>query len=244
MYEGKLRTSLGRSILNRMPDALERTLAPVRLGQVALAFSRIVRDPSRLDEVFALADGLATKDTLQPLVDAFAAFPEGARSLTEMPRLGRLTLPELRAYAAGTLGHAFAAHLDRNGLDPASLPVRPASDPYAYVQAHLYETHDLWHTLTGFGADVAGELGLQGFYIAQLPSKLACMIVAAGFANCALFAFDDRERRMGAIVDGWVMGRRARPIFGVDWQPLLAQPLAEVRAEFGIVPTALVPGTA
>jgi ubiquinone biosynthesis protein Coq4 len=37
-----------------------------------------------------------------------------------------------------------------------------------------YETHDIWHVVTGFHTDVAGELGLQAFYLAQFPGRWRC----------------------------------------------------------------------
>ena len=40
---------------------------------------------------------------------------------------------------------------------------------------------------------------------------------------------------MSAIVRGWSMGRAARPFFGVRWAELWSKPLADVRAELGVV---------
>jgi ubiquinone biosynthesis protein COQ4 len=39
---------------------------------------------------------------------------------------------------------------------------------------------------------------------------------------------------MEAIVTGYEMGRRAEPLFGVDWSTLWQLPLADVRMRFGI----------
>lgn len=101
----------------------------------------------------------------------------------------------------------------------------------------LYETHDVWHAVTGFATDVAGELGLQGFYAAQVPGGLAMVLIAMGFLNAAIFSLDDRERRFQAVVDGWEMGRRAERLFGVRWNELWDRPIDEVRVLFGVKPT-------
>jgi ubiquinone biosynthesis protein Coq4 len=124
--------------------------------------------------------------------------------------------------------------MDRNGLDPASIPTLPDDDDAKYVRAHLYETHDLWHVATGFGTDVAGELGLQAFYQAQLPGKLPAAILASGFLNTLVFSFAQRDVRLREIARGWLLGRRSRPLFGVRWDDLMALPLDEARARLGL----------
>ena len=106
------------------------------------------------------------------------------------------------------------------------------------MRAHLYETHDVWHAVTGFRTDVAGELGLQAFYAAQSPGGLPLMLIAMGLLNAALFAVTDRERRFEAIVSGWEMGKRAEPLFGVRWDELWQRPIDEVRVTLGVKPYA------
>ena len=61
----------------------------------------------------------------------------------------------------------------RMNLDPKDIlvPENVGSD-FDYVRAHLRETHDVWHPVTGFDTDVAGELGLQAFYLAQFQAPL------------------------------------------------------------------------
>ena len=122
----------------------------------------------------------------------------------------------------------------RAGLDPSALPTLEANDDSGYLRAHLYETHDIWHAVTGFHTDVAGELGLQAFYLAQIPSRLSSAILAGGFINTVAYAFPDRDARMRQIVRGWVLGKRAKNFFGVDWASLWATPLDEVRALLGV----------
>ena len=93
-------------------------------------------------------------------------------------------------------------------------------------------------TLTGFGTDVAGELGLQAFYSAQLPGPLPFAILSAGLLNTMFFAIPDRSRRMDAIATGWERGKRARPLFGVRWSDHWTTPLSELRQQFNIDPVA------
>jgi ubiquinone biosynthesis protein Coq4 len=90
---------------------------------------------------------------------------------------------------------------------------------------------------TGFDTDVAGELGLQAFYLAQFPARLAALLLGIGFINTFAYSFDDKDARMDAVVRGWQLGKAARPFIGVRWSELWELPLTDVRTQLGI-PTA------
>lgn len=204
-------------------------LALTRKLKGTLAMARIVRDANRLDEVFNLLDALADEDGLKTLADRFARSPTGRKALAERPRLGPLDLDRLGRYPEGTLARAFADHMATNQLDPAAIPSLPSNTELEWVVAHLYETHDLWHVLTGFDTDVAGELGLQAFYAAQVGSPLPYAILSAGMLNTALYARGDGDRRLNAIVTGWSMGRAAQDLLGVPWNQRWDVPLSDLR---------------
>lgn len=206
---------------------------PLSIGKAAVAFVRLTMDMGRLNEVFNLSDGLAGDGELREMVEAARAHEVGAAALRERPHV-HLDLKALRALPTGTLGRQYAIMMDRNGLDPASIPTLPDDEEAKYVRAHLYETHDLWHVITGFGTDVAGELGLQAFYHAQLPGKLPAAILASGFLNTLVYSFGQRDVRLREIARGWLLGRRSRPLFGVRWDDYLALPLDEARARLGV----------
>jgi ubiquinone biosynthesis protein COQ4 len=206
---------------------------PLSILQAGTAFVRLTQDLSRLDDVFNLGDGLVDAETVRAMLERGRADATGAAALRERPHV-HLDLKQLRALPTGTLGREYALMMDRNGLDPASIPTLPDDDEGKYLRSHLYETHDLWHVATGFGTDVAGELGLQAFYQAQLPGKLPAAILAAGFLNTLVYSFAQRDVRLREIARGWILGRRSRPLFGVRWDDYLALPLDEVRARLGL----------
>ena len=151
-----------------------------------------------------------------------------------MPPLGPIDRAALRALSSETFGHAFAKFLDENNLNPEDLPDMPGLTDESYVRAHLFETHDIWHIVTGFDTSVEGELGLQAFYLAQFPAPLAAALLAAGFLNMALYRELDRPELMDAIVKGWGMGRRARQLFGMRWAEKWDMPLSEIRSDLEI----------
>ena len=201
------------------------------------SFIDLVRHPEHLDRVFEIADAMSQQrmDVLEKMRDVFAQDPGGAAALREKPRL-TIDLAQLDKLPKGTLGRAFADHMRANRLDPAAIPTLPSDGELQFVRAHLYETHDIWHAVTGFATDVAGELGLQAFYAAQTPGGLPLVLLAMGCLNTAMFSMNDRERRFDAIAHGWQMGKRARPLFGIRWAEMWQQPLDEARNRLRIEP--------
>ncbi len=121
-----------------------------------------------------------------------------------------------------------------NGLEPSALPSLATPNDHAYLRAHLYETHDVWHVVTGFATDWHSEIGLQAFYLAQIPGPLSAVLVAVGCLRIGAFEMESRDNVMNAIVRGWTIGKRARPFFGVRWNELWNVPLADVRKLLGV----------
>lgn len=202
---------------------------PLQLVKIARAGWRLVKDPNRLDEVIAIADDLGNSPAFDDILNHVRAQPGGAEVVRGRPRV-RVDLPRLRTLPAGSFGREVAAFMDARRLDPSALPHRPAPDDASWLRAHLYETHDLWHVATGFDTDVPGEVGLQAFYMAQFPARLASILLAIIFTNTFLYKFDERDARMSELVRGWQLGKQAAPLLGVRWDELWHVPLADVRA--------------
>ncbi|MCE9674078.1 Coq4 family protein [Myxococcus stipitatus] len=207
---------------------------PMRYVREAWRMARVLRDPHRLPDIIDLARVLAPPIAMRRMVERLMGHPATAQALVDRPRVGRLHLADLRALPEGTFGRAFADHLTTHHLDPDALPYRQAHTDEEYVRAHLLESHDIWHVLTGFGTDVAGELGLQAFALAQVGSPFALGILTGGLANTLLYAFSEREARMRAVARGWVLGQRASPLFGTPWRQYWELPLEEVRERLGL----------
>ncbi len=202
------------------------------------AFLTAVRDTSRVDAVVEAIDKSVTIDAakLQQFFQKYPHITAFLQAPCPPPILDKATL---RAYPEGSLGRAFVQFLDEQGIDPATI-LRPFGDsPKDRFQEHLRKTHDLWHTLTGFDTSVAGEAGLQAFYMAQQESPVTTMLLSLLFLNTFVMAKDDAGRRVGAVARGWLLGKRARPLFGVDWTPLLGLPIEEVRRQFNVDMTAV-----
>ncbi len=210
-------------------------LSPLRAAKALYSLAALVRDPNRLGEVFEMSDAIAAPELIGPVVDDLARDPRCAAALDQKHRF-RIDLRALAALPPGTLGRALADAMIAQGLDPSALPTLDAPDRNTYFRAHLYETHDVWHVVTGFGTDWLGEIGLQAFYAAQIPGPLPSMLLAVGFLRTAIYERQASTPLFEEITRGFTMGRRASPLFGVHWDELWDVPLDTVRLSLGLEP--------
>lgn len=202
---------------------------PLLYARGVVAAARLLHDPNKLEEVFALDRAIEAEAKIRVL-DQVKTTREGARAIAERHRI-TVDLETLRLLEEGTFGRAMADFCDANGIVPSAIPKLPAKTDGDYVQAHLYETHDIWHVALGFGTSVSEELGLQAVYAVQLRDpRLAPLLLAGGLLQSALWVRDDFVPRLAAIARGYEIGTHAIPLFGVRWDEMWTLPLEEVRA--------------
>lgn len=134
----------------------------------------------------------------------------------------------LRSLPPGTLGHAWAEHLDANGLAP-------------FVRGpRRQQLHDGIHVLTGYGTDPVGEAEVQAFLLGA-KFRLANLLIGLG----ALRGIQRQRRHQilalshaavrSRLLTAYRRGCNAH--FDPDtWQPeeLWVRSLVEVQTDFGI----------
>jgi ubiquinone biosynthesis protein COQ4 len=205
------------------------------------ALRRLVADPERTDQVFELIQALAGQSG-ERLFLRFRADPEGRRLLAERPSL-LATLADrarLEALPEGSLGRAYAEfmreeHLDAGGLADAAQAVRDPEelDPERrWFFDRLRDMHDLWHVVTGYGRDVAGEAANLAFSFAQTRNRgLGAIVLAA-----AVIGPKAGLRWQRYLLQAWRRGRLAAALPMAPYEELLALPLDEVRRRLRIQP--------
>ncbi|MFT4622607.1 MAG: ubiquinone biosynthesis protein COQ4 [Myxococcota bacterium] len=210
-------------------------LSPLRIVRLAWHSLRLAIDPTSLSAVFGVVDAITTPEQLAALRADVAHNPGAAAALVTQPRLHHIDVDDLTQRPDGSLGRSFAAFVRANGIEPAVLTDRAVGDQ-DWVSIHLYETHDIWHVLTGIDTDPLGELELQAFVLAQLPSeRLAAVAMGVGFLRAAIgHATLTPGNVLDAIGRGREAGQRAELLFGVDWSTQWDRPLAEVREALGL----------
>jgi len=189
-------------------------------GILEIAFAR-----SRLARRFARWDAVAAD---------VARHPEVRAAMRERRRLGWIDLAELRLLGPGTLGRTFAEHCTAKGLNPNLIEPFPGDDDATWFLSHVYETHDLWHVLTGFGNDELGEFSIAGVYAAQTGAPFVAFLLAFAFLNTVFVKPQDVRLRLEALTAGWQIGQAARPLVGLDWRNLWPAPIGEVRRQLDL----------
>lgn len=194
----------------------------------------IARDPYQTDAVFEIGKGIRRSGLLNKMA---------ARGRALSPELDRLIaerydppLPDLQALLRlpeGSLGRVYAENLTRNGFAVEFYPKTEVTDDGSYLMLRLRRTHDVWHAVTGFGTDPAGELGLQAFMLAQLRSPLSVLLLGGGLLR-TLSSPEEHRRVMAEVRRGYRMGKEARPLLTQRWEERWERPLADWRAELGL----------
>ena len=202
------------------------------------AFSAVMNDPTQTEEIFKLADlGRARKGLLlKEAVESIADQP-GVRDLftqNYLPTLPPIT--ELNKYTDGTLGKAYAQHMLTNGLEPDFFPKVTGEPLETYLTTRGRGIHDLWHVITGYDTNIPSEIGLQGFTLAQLRSPFSAVLISAGFLHAVSKAPELFQTMIDQTFEGYAMGLKAKPIFGIKIEERMHENLDDLRREFEITP--------
>ncbi|MEQ1876551.1 MAG: Coq4 family protein [Bdellovibrionia bacterium] len=193
--------------------------------------------PENVKLTFKFADHLIGLGAYREIERVLTSDPETRELIRKRHAIQAIHLSELGRLPKTTLGRQFADHMIDNELDPNFYPpVKIVSDRH-YVLQRIRSMHDILHIVTGFDTSENGEVSLQSFLTAQIASPFSMMVVG-GFIF--FFPFKTRQdsfaARMDGIVEGWRMGRLAKPVFNYDWNKAWSKPLDQVRAELGIQP--------
>ncbi|MDJ0786317.1 MAG: Coq4 family protein [Myxococcota bacterium] len=207
------------------------------------ALRQLLRDAERTYlayEITLALDG----GTGAGILERMLAHREGRRLLREQPSLlDALTdRAALEAMPDESFGRAYLDHLDRYGLRVDKLVELgreaggdfESEDPdirWASQRGNL--CHDLWHVLTGYGADPVGEATLLAFSWAQTGSRTNALLTLGATA-----------RTVSQYGPSWLpyvwkafrRGRSAVCLAALPYERLLPLPLDDVRAVAGIEP--------
>ena len=164
-----------------------------------------------------------------------------------------LDLGELAAMPDGSLGRAYRdwiidndltaqiavdyRHFHRMLADSGRLEGMPEELQYAVLRG--FQLHDFLHVLTGYDSSPRGEIGLQAFSLAQFQFPYFAMWISTTTAQMTYLRPQSIVPLMDSICDGWQLGRRTAQISLHRWEDELERPLAEIRDEWSIEPTAL-----
>jgi ubiquinone biosynthesis protein Coq4 len=171
-----------------------------------------------------------------------AESPVAQRLLEERYLAPIPVMDALRAMDEGTLGRAFASHIDDNGLDVNKLRESAFIEAHArdgedqgYLAERGFQLHDLFHVLTGYDTSPLGEVGVVSFTAAQTLSPYPTFIMTTRPLQMALYEPELLPFVMDTVAEGWIRGRQADMLVGVRWEDHWAEPLADLRERHNLV---------
>lgn len=173
--------------------------------------------------------------SLQLMVDFLSQTPTGKQAFQERPRLGEVDLVTLSHLTTDSFGYAYAQHMLTNGLKP--ILADEAENEGQFLNAHITETHDIWHVITGSDTSILGEIQLEAFYVAQLyASRFWLALLAKNLLKATVYDIEVSTAYMDAIAKGWTMAKQAKPLFGMAWNQHWQTPLSVLRCSLNVIP--------
>jgi ubiquinone biosynthesis protein COQ4 len=179
------------------------------------------------------------QESRQLTVQHLSQYAHSQIALANRVPLGAIDLAALHQLPTDTLGHHYAHHMISNQLQHLKTPL--ATSEHEFIDIHIRETHDIWHVVTGSPLTMPGEIQLQAFCIAQLQlSRLWMALLTKNLLKSLIYDIEVADQYMTALTAGWIMGKAAQPLFGIDWLAQWEIPISQVRASLNISESALI----
>lgn len=202
------------------------------------AFINFVKEPTLTDAVFDIDEGFRHTDTQRLAIEYMKSNPETQPILQERYIGPTPDIEALLKLPENSLGYVYASKMKAANFDPEFYRKVKVEDDNTYITLRLRQTHDIWHMVTGFGTDGAGELGLQAFSLAQTHRPIPVAIMAGGLLTTLLKSPEYLTDIMNIIGRGYSMGVKAKPFLAQKWEEHWEKPLSEWRAELDVEPIA------
>ncbi|MDS3862221.1 Coq4 family protein [Thermosynechococcaceae cyanobacterium BACA0444] len=150
--------------------------------------------------------------------------------------LDSLDLEALLKLPRESLGFQYANMLTQGGFNADFFPRVPTDDVLDYIRLRVRQTHDIWHVVTGFGTDEAGEIAIQAFGLAQMHYPSAVLIIVSGIM-AAIKHPDQLNMTVEKVYQGYQLGQNAGPFWGQKWELAWEKPVTDWRAELKVAPS-------
>jgi len=206
--------------------------------QVLVLFLKLVRNPNRTELIFKGVDLVSQDPNQEPLqaIEKAVMQNSGFRSMYNEKYIPDLPdMMFLQTCPENSFGRALHQHMVSNGLSFDLFPRNPADRPIQYLTTRIYQDHDLWHVLFGFGTAVEDELAIQAFGVAQFQSPVALMLIAGGLLHLLGQSPARAVAAFGRITELYALGKRAPFLLSLRLHDFFTKPLHEVRQVCGVM---------
>lgn len=206
-------------------------------------FKALIADKEDTEQVFHIIAALRGRK-FRDIAQRFWNSDKGQRLLTADERLIDILDDHdtLKQLPAGTVGRAYVEFMEREGLSAAGLEAEYSKFTTAGMRFEdgidrygdrLRDTHDLHHILTGYGRDALGEQCVLAFTFAQHRNLGVGFIAYAGGIELKRRVAPSAPI-MGAVHEGYRIGKAAKNLVHEDISALLREPLEDARKRLGI----------
>jgi ubiquinone biosynthesis protein COQ4 len=206
-------------------------------------FKALIADKEDTEQVFHIIAALRGRK-FRDIAQRFWNSEKGQRLLTANERLIDILDDHdtLKQLPAGTVGRVYVEFMEREGLSAAGLEAEYAKFTTAGMRFEdgidrygdrLRDTHDLHHILTGYGRDALGEQCVLAFTFAQHRNLGVGFIAYAGGIELKRRVAPSAPI-MGAVHEGYRIGKAAKNLVHEDINALLREPLDDARKRLGI----------
>jgi ubiquinone biosynthesis protein Coq4 len=194
----------------------------------------LLRDPSQTESVYDVEDGLRYSKATKQAIDFVKSKPGVTELIAERYTPPKVDIEALLKLPEDSIGHTYASYIKESGFDPNFYRQLKVEDDVSYVLLRMRQTHDIWHIVAGFTTDVAGELGLKAFELAQTRRTMAAVLLAGGLLSTLFKSPENLDYLLDRIAVGYRMGAKAKPFLAQKWEDNWEQPLATWRDELGV----------
>ncbi|MBE9208625.1 hypothetical protein IQ244_19200 [Nostoc sp. LEGE 06077] len=200
------------------------------------ALVNLYRDPTNLDYVYDIEDGLHDSKAAKSSVNWLKTQSAIEQLIQERYIAPHPDIEKLLQYPETSLGYAYASYIQKNGFDPGFYRPIKVEDDISYLTLRMRQTHDIWHVVTGFKTDGLGEIGLKAFEMAQTRRNLAFVLVGVSLLGTLVKSPDQLPNLLEQITLGYKMGSTAKPLLTQKWEEHWDKPLSEWRDKLDIQP--------
>lgn len=189
-----------------------------------------------IQEIFDVEDALANHEVCAAQITYLKSHPEIAQLFEERYLAPDPNLEELLKLPEDSLGFTYASNLQAVNYKPDFYPKIEVKDDVSYYVQRMRQTHDIWHTVSGYGLTDFGGVGLAGFQFANNRDPLAVMLIAGALLNLIKVHSDYLNPFILILQQGYYAGNQAKPFLAQKWEEAWEKPLANWRSELNVAP--------
>jgi ubiquinone biosynthesis protein Coq4 len=200
-------------------------------------FVQLIRNPNRTELIFKGVDIVSADPDQEPLkaIEHLVLSDVGFKAMYDQNYVPtQPSMKMLQSCPPESFGEALYKHMRDNGLDFDLFPRYDSERPIKYLTTRIYQDHDLWHALFGYGTTVEDELAIQAFGVAQFQSPIALMLIAGGLLHLLGASPKRAIDAFRKVNEVYALGKRAPFLLSIRLHDLLPKPLADVRQICGI----------